>query len=44
MRMSGTPVSYRLPPPLLGEHTDGILAEVGLSAAEISEARASGVV
>jgi crotonobetainyl-CoA:carnitine CoA-transferase CaiB-like acyl-CoA transferase len=44
IRMSGTPVSYRLPPPLLGEHTDGILAEVGLSAAEISEARASGVV
>jgi glutaryl-CoA transferase len=44
MRMSGTPVSYRLPPPLLGEHTDGILAEVGLSAEEISKARASGAV
>jgi crotonobetainyl-CoA:carnitine CoA-transferase CaiB-like acyl-CoA transferase len=44
IRMSGTPVSYRLPPPLLGEHTDAILAEVGLSAGEISEARASGAV
>jgi crotonobetainyl-CoA:carnitine CoA-transferase CaiB-like acyl-CoA transferase len=44
MRMSATPVSYRLPPPLLGEHTDGILAEVGLSAEEISKARAAGVV
>jgi crotonobetainyl-CoA:carnitine CoA-transferase CaiB-like acyl-CoA transferase len=44
MRMSGTPVSYRLPPPVLGEHSEAILAEVGLSAEEVSEARASGVV
>jgi formyl-CoA transferase/CoA:oxalate CoA-transferase len=44
MRMSETPVSYRLPPPLLGEHTDGILAELGLSQEEISRAQKRGVV
>ena len=28
IKMSGTPVDYRLPPPTLGEHTDDILQEV----------------
>ena len=28
MKLSGTPVSYRRPPPALGEHTDEILEEV----------------
>jgi crotonobetainyl-CoA:carnitine CoA-transferase CaiB-like acyl-CoA transferase len=31
MRLSATPPTYRLPPPLLGEHTDAILLELGLS-------------
>ena len=31
MRMSATPPTYRLPPPMLGEHTAAILEEVGLS-------------
>jgi crotonobetainyl-CoA:carnitine CoA-transferase CaiB-like acyl-CoA transferase len=44
MRMSGTPVSYRLPPPLLGEHTQEALAELGFSAREILAARKSGAV
>jgi formyl-CoA transferase/CoA:oxalate CoA-transferase len=44
MRMSGTPVSYRLPPPLLGEHTQEALAELGFSAGEILAARKSGAV
>lgn len=32
MRMSATPPTYRLPPPMLGEHTEAILAELGLTA------------
>jgi crotonobetainyl-CoA:carnitine CoA-transferase CaiB-like acyl-CoA transferase len=31
MRFSATPVSYRLPPPLLGEHTAAILRSLGSS-------------
>ena len=32
------------PPPMLGEHTDEVLAEYGLDQARISELRANGVV
>lgn len=31
IRMSGNPVSLRLPPPLLGEHTDEVLADITAS-------------
>ena len=31
-RFSNTPVSYRLPPPLLGEHSGAILQSLGYSA------------
>jgi crotonobetainyl-CoA:carnitine CoA-transferase CaiB-like acyl-CoA transferase len=44
MRMSETPVSYRLPPPSLGEHTEGILAELGFSEEEILRTRRGEVV
>ena len=45
MRFSATPVEYRLPPPLLGEHTDHILKEfLKLNETEIARLRADGVV
>jgi formyl-CoA transferase len=41
IRMSETPLSYQLPPPLLGEHTDEVLTEVlGLSREECERLRA----
>lgn len=43
-KFSDTPVEYRLPPPMLGEHTDEILGEIGLDAAEIAALRAKKVV
>jgi crotonobetainyl-CoA:carnitine CoA-transferase CaiB-like acyl-CoA transferase len=39
VRMSETPPSYRMPPPLLGEHTDSILAEMGFTLDQIAEFR-----
>jgi crotonobetainyl-CoA:carnitine CoA-transferase CaiB-like acyl-CoA transferase len=41
---SDTPVSYRLPPPRLGEHTEAVLAELGYDAEAIAQLRAEGVV
>jgi crotonobetainyl-CoA:carnitine CoA-transferase CaiB-like acyl-CoA transferase len=35
IRFSGTPVSYRLPPPLPGEHTGEILKSLGYTAEEV---------
>ena len=29
LKMSDTPVEYRLPPPLMGEHTEEVLKEFG---------------
>jgi crotonobetainyl-CoA:carnitine CoA-transferase CaiB-like acyl-CoA transferase len=36
IELSETPGAYRLPAPLVGEHTDQILASLGYSAAEIA--------
>src|SRR6266850_6823308 len=44
IRFSRTPGTIRTPSPALGEHTDAILAEAGLTRAEIDALRASGVV
>ena len=39
-----TPGAIRTAPPLLGEHTDAVLTELGLAADEIARLRADGVV
>ncbi|ODV11882.1 MAG: CoA-transferase [Rubrivivax sp. SCN 70-15] len=44
MKLSATPVQQRRPPPLLGEHTDEVLAEIGLGAGQIAALRRQGVV
>ncbi|MBV9626330.1 MAG: CoA transferase, partial [Acidobacteria bacterium] len=38
IRFSGNPVLYRLPPPILGEHTQEILLSLGYSADDIANA------
>jgi crotonobetainyl-CoA:carnitine CoA-transferase CaiB-like acyl-CoA transferase len=38
IRFSGQPIVYRLPPPLLGEHSGSILYDLGYSEAEVTEA------
>jgi crotonobetainyl-CoA:carnitine CoA-transferase CaiB-like acyl-CoA transferase len=43
-RLSTTPCEFRRRPPLLGEHTNGILRELNYSDAQISELRARQVI
>jgi crotonobetainyl-CoA:carnitine CoA-transferase CaiB-like acyl-CoA transferase len=43
MKLSKTPVALRQPPPLLGQHTDHVLAKLGLDPAERLHLRALGV-
>jgi crotonobetainyl-CoA:carnitine CoA-transferase CaiB-like acyl-CoA transferase len=42
--LADTPGAIRTPPPLLGEHTDEVLAELGFSSAEVDALRQSGAV
>jgi crotonobetainyl-CoA:carnitine CoA-transferase CaiB-like acyl-CoA transferase len=44
MKLSATPVQVRRPPPLLGQHTDEVLADLGLDSAECARLRQRGVV
>ncbi len=45
LKMSATPVEYRIPPPLMGEHTDDILMDVlGYSNEKVKELRNRGCV
>jgi crotonobetainyl-CoA:carnitine CoA-transferase CaiB-like acyl-CoA transferase len=44
VKLSATPPSYRSPPPVLGEHTEEVLASVlKMSASDISELREKGI-
>ncbi len=45
VKLSETPADYRVPPPVLGEHTDEILGDLlGMSAREINKLRDKGIV
>lgn len=44
VRLSLTPASIRTPAPALGEHTDTVLREAGVSPSEIAELRRMGIV
>jgi formyl-CoA transferase/CoA:oxalate CoA-transferase len=44
IRVNGARLPFRYPPPRLGEHTDEILAEVGVGRDELIRLRADGVV
>ena len=44
VHLSDTPVSYRLPPPILGQHTDEILTDLGYDQATIATFYEQGVV
>ena len=45
MRFSATPLEFKAPPPTLGQHTDEILrGMLGMSAADIAQLRADGIV
>jgi crotonobetainyl-CoA:carnitine CoA-transferase CaiB-like acyl-CoA transferase len=44
MKLSATPARLRRPPPLLGQHTDEVLAELGLDAEAVKRLRTRGVV
>ncbi len=45
IKMEQTPPTYRMAPPLLGEHTDEILSEkIGLSKSEIINLKDKGII
>jgi len=44
IKLSETPVTYRHTPPTMGQHTDEVLAEIGLSAEEVAALKNKGIV
>lgn len=44
VRFSATPGTIRIPPPLVGEHTDAVLGQLGYTAEQIAALREEGVI
>lgn len=44
MKLSETPGAVQIPPPVLGQHTDGVLGGLGVPADEIARLKAEGVI
>ena len=44
IKYSGTPLQYTAPPPLLGEHTEAVLRDLGYAPEQIEKLRASHVI
>jgi formyl-CoA transferase/CoA:oxalate CoA-transferase len=44
MRFSATAVTYRLPPPTLGQHNEEVLAGLGCTEAKVEKLRGEGVI
>jgi crotonobetainyl-CoA:carnitine CoA-transferase CaiB-like acyl-CoA transferase len=45
VKLSETPPDYRLPPPVLGQHTDQVLSgKLGLDAAALAVLREKGII
>jgi crotonobetainyl-CoA:carnitine CoA-transferase CaiB-like acyl-CoA transferase len=44
MRFSSTTIHHEVPPPTLGQHTDAVLKDLGLSDLQIAELRAGGAI
>jgi crotonobetainyl-CoA:carnitine CoA-transferase CaiB-like acyl-CoA transferase len=44
IRLSATPVACDAPPPLLGQHTDAILRDLGMSDEEVAVLRDNRIV
>ena len=45
LRLSASPVDYRMPPPLLGEHSEALLQRLlGMNDEQIAGLRAAGVI
>lgn len=44
VKLSDTPVEYKRPAPMLGEHTDEVLSQLGLSAEELNALKDKGII
>jgi crotonobetainyl-CoA:carnitine CoA-transferase CaiB-like acyl-CoA transferase len=45
VKLSETPADYRLPPPVLGQHTDQVLSSrLGMNAASLAALREKGII